>query len=289
MKQSTRRAAQTIRAGGLLTGIAVFLGWSAGSPIDTWHALAAAVDSSSAPASFDQLLMSSAALAAWVGLGWLSIAIALEVASVLPGVAGRRCAAVAARTTPMLLRRIVHAAIGVSVLAGPLTAGSAFAAGPSTNPSATTTSAASAPTPRSTASPLIQLDRPHSRVAPALVDAGPSPLELDRPAAAFVASPPPVPMRTSAGTTALMTGVAHRDTGEPGDRSVNGYVVRRGDTLWDIAARHLGPSATAVDISRVWPTWYEANRSVIGSDPGVIRPGELLSAPSGSTASVSTR
>ena len=59
------------------------------------------------------------------------IAMSLEIASVLPGAVGRGCATVASRISPLLVRRLVQAAIGVSVLAGPLTAGSAFAAGPS--------------------------------------------------------------------------------------------------------------------------------------------------------------
>jgi len=217
------------------------------------------------------LLLSSAALAAWVGLGWLGIAIFLELATVLPGAAGRGCAAVAAKTTPTLVRRIVHAAIGVSLLAGPLTAGSAFAAGPSTTSSTST-----------------DADRPNSLAAPA--ETSPAPLSLDRPATGFVPpSPPPAAKRTPAGPAALVTGVVHRDTRDPSDRSTDGYVVRRGDTLWDIAARHLGPGATAVDIARAWPAWYDANRAVIGPDPGVIRPGELLLPPSTSTALVGTR
>jgi resuscitation-promoting factor RpfA len=75
----------------------------------------------------------------------------------------------------------------------------------------------------------------------------------------------------------LIAGSPHRDVR---DHSADGsYVVRRGDALWDIAARHLGPSATAVDIAREWPRWYQANLAVIGDDPSLIRPGELLVPP----------
>jgi hypothetical protein len=56
-------------------------------------------------------------------------------------------------------------------------------------------------------------------------------------------------------------------------------VVRRGDTLWDIAAQHLGPTATAEEIAREWPRWHAANREVIGSDPDLILPGQRLVAP----------
>lgn len=56
-------------------------------------------------------------------------------------------------------------------------------------------------------------------------------------------------------------------------------VVRRGDTLWDIAARHLGPDATAAQIACEWPRWWRANHTVIGSDPDLLMPGQLLNPP----------
>lgn len=58
-------------------------------------------------------------------------------------------------------------------------------------------------------------------------------------------------------------------------------VVHRGDTLWGIAARHLGPDAAPADIAEEWPRWYVANRNAIGPDPDLIRPGTVLTAPSG--------
>lgn len=58
------------------------------------------------------------------------------------------------------------------------------------------------------------------------------------------------------------------------------YVVRPGDSLWAIAARHLGPSATDAAIAAEWPRWYRANRAVIGADPGLIHVGTRLVVPS---------
>lgn len=55
--------------------------------------------------------------------------------------------------------------------------------------------------------------------------------------------------------------------------------VRRGDTLWSIAAAHLPPGRTASDIARSWPRWYEANRDVIGADPDMLLPGDVLHGP----------
>ena len=56
-------------------------------------------------------------------------------------------------------------------------------------------------------------------------------------------------------------------------------VVRRGDTLWAIAARHLGADASAADVAREWPRWHAANRAVIGDDPDLVRPGMRLVPP----------
>jgi resuscitation-promoting factor RpfA len=64
--------------------------------------------------------------------------------------------------------------------------------------------------------------------------------------------------------------------GAPAERTV---VVHRGDTLWSIAAEHLGPQATLQDVADAWPRWYAANRTVIGPDPDLLLPGQQLSAP----------
>jgi nucleoid-associated protein YgaU len=56
-------------------------------------------------------------------------------------------------------------------------------------------------------------------------------------------------------------------------------VVRRGDTLWGIAARHLGGRATPAAVAAEWPRWYAANRAVVGPDPHLILPGQRLVAP----------
>jgi nucleoid-associated protein YgaU len=55
--------------------------------------------------------------------------------------------------------------------------------------------------------------------------------------------------------------------------------VLAGDTLWDIAATAMGPGASDMDIAMQWPRWYEANRAVIGQDPDVLLPGQILQPP----------
>ena len=56
-------------------------------------------------------------------------------------------------------------------------------------------------------------------------------------------------------------------------------VVRPGDSLWSLAERSLGDGATAAQVAATWPAWWSANRSVIGEDPDLLRPGAVLTPP----------
>jgi hypothetical protein len=55
--------------------------------------------------------------------------------------------------------------------------------------------------------------------------------------------------------------------------------VRTGDTLWAIAQRALPAPATDDAIDAEWRAWYVTNAGVIGTDPDLIEPGQLLLAP----------
>jgi nucleoid-associated protein YgaU len=55
--------------------------------------------------------------------------------------------------------------------------------------------------------------------------------------------------------------------------------VRPGDSLWRIAAAHLDRTPTAARVAAAWPQWFAANRDVIGADPDLLVPGEVLHAP----------
>ena len=57
----------------------------------------------------------------------------------------------------------------------------------------------------------------------------------------------------------------------PGPAAPARYTVAAGDTLSGIAARFA--------VRGGWPALYAANRSVIGPDPGTIRPGTVLTLP----------
>jgi hypothetical protein len=55
--------------------------------------------------------------------------------------------------------------------------------------------------------------------------------------------------------------------------------VERGDTLWSIAARNLGPGASNPEIGMETKRWHEENSDVIGPDPDLIYPFQRLTIP----------
>ena len=60
-------------------------------------------------------------------------------------------------------------------------------------------------------------------------------------------------------------------------------VVAPGDTLWALAEQSLqarrGAVPTAAAVAPAWPSWWAANRDVIGPDPDLLRPGTSLRSP----------
>lgn len=55
--------------------------------------------------------------------------------------------------------------------------------------------------------------------------------------------------------------------------------VQPGDSLWSIAAEELPAQASTTQVTQAWHAWYDANRDVIGTDPHLIRPGQVLTTP----------
>jgi nucleoid-associated protein YgaU len=110
------------------------------------------------------------------------------------------------------------------------------------------------------------------------------------PAVAYADAPAPGPVASASpldwpGLTAAPPAPAHQPVvaatkpqphvAQPAHR----LVVRRGDSLWSLTARQLGPGATPARIAAGWPLLYAANRHAIGADPNLIRPGQQLVPP----------
>ena len=52
--------------------------------------------------------------------------------------------------------------------------------------------------------------------------------------------------------------------------------VATGDSLWQIAAEQLGPTATVAEVAERTAAVYADNAEAIGADPDLIRPGQVL-------------
>jgi len=66
--------------------------------------------------------------------------------------------------------------------------------------------------------------------------------------------------------------------------SDSAYTVVAGDTLWGIARRILdqrGIQATGAEIATAWKAIYATNSDVVGDDPNLILPGQVLTIPGG--------
>ena len=64
--------------------------------------------------------------------------------------------------------------------------------------------------------------------------------------------------------------------GGPAHPRHHAVVVRPGDTLWALAEHDLPAPATDRQVSVRWHAVYRRNRGVIGPDPDLIRPGQVL-------------
>jgi nucleoid-associated protein YgaU len=249
-----RRAAAAL---GLLTvpGAAALLGWAATEP---WRAVRAP-----GPAPVDALVALAAAAGAAGTLTVVSAAGTVAFAAALVRRTDRAWARYAAALTPGALRRLGEVVLGLALLGGPATAGVALAAPAATAPPA--------PSSSTQGRLLPSLDRPAPESpgpgVPAPASRRPSApgWTPDRPVVVHRRTPAPVRLLA----TAPRAERARRDT----------VVVHRGDSLWRIVARYLGPTATVVDVAAEWPHWYAANRSVIGPDPGLLQPGQQLTPP----------
>jgi nucleoid-associated protein YgaU len=250
------------RARGLTASATLVLGYLAVSGLLGWGTAGAwTAVHAPGPASIDAALALTAAAAAWLALTWLTAVTVLTVLTAVVAGLGSRAHRRVVAIAPLACRRLAGALLGLTVAGAPLVTGAAVASAvPTSVVVATAGAAGSSSTDPSPLPSTDGLDRPAAGVP-----AGWTP---DRPA---------VPHRQDARSGPLVRLVA--STPRTGHAVVEDVVVRRGDTLWDIAARHLGPDASPAEVAAEWPRWHAANSAVIGPDPDLLLPGQRLLPP----------
>lgn len=177
------------------------------------------------------------------------------------GARHRRAEAWAARLTPAVLRRLLAAGVasslGLAAVGGPALAEEIDVGWQVTSPSADDAASAA----------------PGDGVAG---DGVPEGAAGDGggvlPVAAAVPLAEPAPTGPAAAAPAP-------DPAERAPAAPRTVVVRPGDCLWGIAAAHLPAGASDAEIAAAWPRLYAANRDVIGPDPDLIHPGQVLLIP----------
>ncbi len=247
------KSAVAVRGAALVLAVVAPTPWLWGVAAGAWSDTARGV-----PVRPAEALTGVIACGALAVLAALAVGVVLELVALVPGVVGDAARQVGARVTPGLVRHAVAVALGAAVVAG-VAPGAAGASPP-------VVVLAPAPPPDPTFAPL-----PDPGWAPPGTSSTTG-------SAGWVPSAPVVRAQPDLRvlSPAPRGGTTHDAPLE--------VAVRRGDSLWAIAARHLGPDASDAEIARAWPAWFEANRDVVGDDPDLLRPGQLLRAPDAVTS-----
>jgi nucleoid-associated protein YgaU len=213
------------------------------------------------PARPEDVVGALAGTAALVLVVWLMLAVVVSfVAAVVP-----RAVPLGRLLAPSLVRHLVAALVGVAIVATPARADTVVTcppAGAAGRPVVVADAVAEASVP-----PLDPGWLPTAPVSPA-VGADLSPGWLPT-------VPATQPVRREGADPSLVT-AARRRTGVVLDEQV---VVRRGDTLWSLSERVLGPAASVAQVAQLWPRWYSANETVLTGGPDHLLPGMRLTPP----------
>jgi resuscitation-promoting factor RpfA len=212
-------------------------------------ALAPRTAAATAGLTVDRWVELAVLVAGLAAAAWLVVSGALALGCVAASRVGRRWRAGEAaveRLAPAAVRRLVRSAVGVGVGAG-------LALAP------TAALAADVPPAEPAAGPSVVLDLGWQ---PTTDDARPASPVTEEPADTAVEEVDASPVARTTTTDAEAT-----------------HVVLRGDTLWGLAARHLGGNPTDAEVLREVTRWHDVNRDVIGADPDRLLPGQILRVP----------
>lgn len=228
--------------------------------------------------SFEDHLAVAANTTGLIIVAWWVLSFLIAVTAAFLERSGSRRAAVAAgRFSPAFMRRLALAAVGLQLATAPLAH-----AGPGPG----------APAPPSPAA-VAAAWTPTGGAVGGTVPAAGTPVPAPGPAAASAPSPQPAPMPVPSARSRTLGVDPHWTPApppvdpralaplplRPQQPGAGEVTVRAGDSLWSICAAQLGPLASDVDIALAWPRLYQANRRLIGSDPGLLLPGQVLRLP----------
>lgn len=220
------------------------------------------------PLGFEDQLGVAANTAGLIVIVWWSMSLVIAVAAALLDRCGSaRAASAAGKFTPAFMRRLALAAVGLQLVTAPLAAASPLPADPGSPGPAPAASAAWTP-PAVPVATTTDAPPPAATTPP-----GPAPL----PGVPAVAEPQWRPLSPVVEPGPL-AGRPLRQ--QPAAESAE-VTVRPGDSLWSLSSARLGPFASDVDIALDWPLIYQANREIIGGNPNLLRPGQVLQLPPG--------
>jgi hypothetical protein len=195
----------------------------------------------------DTVVLAVAALLAWIAWGWGALGLVLTGLSAAPGIVGAVARGAARVFVPADVRRAAALALGVGLAVG--------------TPALSACSTGPAPTAAAVSQPQA-VPVPDWPTAPTASVAAAAPGAPAAPSAAALSAIAPVPVP---------------------EWPAGAHVVVRGDSLWHIAAADLhartGNEPTAADTAPAVAAWWSANADVIGPDPDLLFPGQVLRAP----------
>lgn len=233
----------------------------------------------------EELLAAAAGIAGAGIVVWWSVSLAFAAMTALLARKGRtRAAAATQKLSPAFMQRLVLGALSIQLLSGPVAHAAVSAPGPVWAP--THGQSSSAPTSPGTAEAAGDPGEGAVTGGTTAGEATAGGTDVPSRAQSAVEATPPSTVHPGWQPAApvvhpgMLAAPASRAAAEAAGPEVEGITVQAGDTLWDIAARHLGYGASDLDVALQWPRWYEANQALIGQNPDVLLPGQILQPPS---------
>ena len=243
--------------------LGLFLAATGGSLVQRWRSSPGRQQS----LGFEDQLGVAANTAGLIVIVWWAMSFAIAVAAALLDRCGNaRAASAAGKFTPAFMRRLALAAVGLQLVTAPLATASPLPALPGSPGAAPAASAAWTPAaPGHTRNSAARRHAsPRAGTAARRSGRGPSTMAASQPGR----------------RTRPPGGAASCGSRSPGSHATE-VTVRPGDSLWSLSSARLGPFASDVDIALDWPLIYQANRDIIGGNPNLLRPGQVLRLPPG--------